>query len=215
METAGYRHLELAVWSKDKEPQKAKAQSKHAEGIMLKKIVIIMSFLLLKSCTGQLTADTSTYFPLVVGSVWEYVQMMDGEVIENSSFQDSLVELIEKDSVLMGKKIRTFEAGHKSKLLYKIKNSGLVYLSLIEGSQYEPFCLLIPEDGVSIGRYTYNTRDESTNTVLMTTGSYKELEYEKQLQWQFKEFRKGIGLTAWGGSEIFMKLIKYRIGNDE
>jgi hypothetical protein len=48
--------------------------------------------------------------------------------------------------------------------------------------------------------------------IRLETSDYEKASYEEQLEWQHKIFIKGVGLESYGGSESYMELSTYRLG---
>lgn len=159
-------------------------------------------------------SDIQTFFPLSEGSLWIYEQFIEGEIQKGNRQTDSVVSLINLDSIIVANLIRKKEDGKVDKYKYIIHRTGAVYLETSSSANMKHFCNLLPNKNDSIGEMKYSDfLDEKKSIIHLETCDFEPASYEEQLEWQGRTFQKGVGLVSFGGSELGMELLKYRIGN--
>lgn len=152
-----------------------------------------------------------SYFPLELGSCWNYNEYLEGELQDGESFKDSITNIESNNSVKIVSIIRIYENSEKELFNYELKENGDVFK--VSEDEKEFLCNIFPKEGMKIGEYSYNKFLDSTNTdIRLETSDYENSSYEEQMEWQCRVFRRGVGIISFGGSSLGYELERYRIG---
>jgi len=182
-----------------------------------KKILLIFSALIIFCGTPKendnAQTSQSTFFPLVNGSYWHYESYLEGEIQEGGWQRDSVLNIATEHAITKVDIARITAEG-KEKLSYQIDGDGKVFL-ITTGGTKQPFCHVAPAPKSTIGDWHYTEFLDSNSTIIrLETADFESATYEEQLEWQGRTFRKGIGLVSFGGADLGMELVEYRIGQE-
>jgi len=164
--------------------------------------------------------DQETFFPLVPGSVWYYADYVGGERDPASVTKDSILRVVLSDTGSLITVTR-FSQNSTDTVYYFVNCKGEVYKFITLDEQREPFALLNPGIGNTIGNMIYDGYCSSNTSEPENCFRLEEYPYDsattqiEKMKWQFFFFMRGIGIVSNGGDELVTRLEKYKIGQQE
>ena len=159
--------------------------------------------------------DTTTFFPLIEGSYWVYNEVLEGEVQDDGLFRREVVGLQQTGSGYEAIVLEMFEGSPPDTVYYRCDSDGRVWQKQFSDTAFVAFADLQPRPRSQVGEFTYYPcLSDSSTCLLLQNFVYEDATYEQQLEWQSYTFVKGVGLTCFGGAEMYLELAEYRIGRE-